>query len=319
MTSETLATVAQLHPVTQADAATLVAAWLATLRFEQGLSERTVDTYRHHVGRFTDWLDGLGLDVVSVGRQHIRTYMRNEAARGLAPSTRATALYAIRSFYAYLAEEEMVPVNPTVGMTVPGAATQRTLVYSDEEADAICAWAHDRKGTRWMVGASILQTFRFGGIRLAELCSLRLDRVDLGAKRLSVVGKGSKERTVPIPPVLATSLTTYINDVRPSLPDSPFVFVNPRGIAGREFHGRFSPWSVEDIVRQAGEGAGVSERHFPHRWRHTYATSLLRRGVDIYKVKRLLGHAKLVTTERYLHLTIDDLADAVDQAFPVQS
>jgi site-specific recombinase XerD len=97
--------------------------------------------------------------------------------------------------------------------------------------------------------------------------------------------------------------------VRPSLPDSPFVFANARGIAGRKFHGRFSPWSVE------GAGAGVSERHFPHRWRHTYATSLPSRGVDIYKVKRLLGHVKLVTTERYRHLTDDNLADAVEQAF----
>ena len=69
-------------------------------------------------------------------------------------------------------------------------------------------------------------------------------------------------------------------------------------------------------MREAGEVAGVSGRHFPHRWRHTYATSLLRRGVDVFKAKRLLGHSKLATTERYLHLVDDDLADAVDLAFP---
>ena len=115
---------------------------------------------------------------------------------------------------------------------------------------------------------------------------------------------------------LAPTVARYLAEVRCTLADSPCVFVNPRGNAERQFHGRVAPWSVEALVRQAGRGAGVGERHFPHRWRHTYATSLLRRGLDIYKVKRLLGHAKLATTERYLHLSDDDLADAVDLAFP---
>src|SRR5579863_8613065 len=186
MTAVPLATVARLHPMAQADAsdaAMLAAAWLTKLRFEEGLSERAVLTYRHHVGRFTDWLDGMGLDVISVQRTHVRSYLRNEAARGLAPSTRATALYAIRSFYAYLAEEEMVPVNPTTDLTVPGAAAQRTLIYTDQEADAIQTWAAQQPGRRWAVGSVIIATFRYSGLRLTELCSLRLDSLDMEAKR----------------------------------------------------------------------------------------------------------------------------------------
>jgi site-specific recombinase XerD len=131
MTAEPLATVGRLHPVTEAeasDAATLVAAWLAILRFEEGLSERSVVTYQHHVGRFTAWLDRLGLDVISVQRTHVRSYLRNEAARGPAPSTRATALFAIRSYFRYLVQEELLPVNPTTDLTVPGAAAQRTSI-----------------------------------------------------------------------------------------------------------------------------------------------------------------------------------------------
>ncbi|MGH9918811.1 MAG: tyrosine-type recombinase/integrase [Nitrososphaerales archaeon] len=153
--------------------------------------------------------------------------------------------------------------------------------------------------------------------RLGELVTLRLADLDLDANRLSVTGKGNKRRTVPIPPVLSPILHAYVAQVRPTLADSPFVFVNPRSHTHRAHHGSFAACAVEDLVHQAGEGAAVSERHFPHRWRDILnTTSLLRRGVDIYKVKRLLGHAKLVTTERYLHLSDDDLADAVDQAFP---
>ena len=251
----------------------------------------------------------------------MKAFLLHQAARGLAPVTRATGLYAIRSFFSYLVEEEIIGEDddPTQKVTVPGACSQRTFVYSDEEADAICTWAHDQATARWGVGACMLETFRYTGLRLAELCSLRLDDLDLGAKRLSVVGKGSKHRIVPIPPVLAPVLESYLDELRPTLPDSPFVFANPKANAARQYHGRFAPCSVEDLVRQAGEGAGVAGPHFPHRWRHSYATSLLRRGVDIFKVKRLLGHAKLATTERYLHLNDDDLADAIDKAFPERS
>ena len=300
--------------------ASLVAAWITDLRFHQGRSERTVSTYEQHFGAFCTWLaaEHPGVGLTEVRKLHVKAFLLDRAARGLAAVTRATALYAIRSFYAFLAEEEVIGEDddPTQRLTVPGAGAARTLVYTDEEADAICDWARAQPGARWAVGAVVLLTFRFTGLRLHELCTLRLDDLDLGAKRLSVVGKGSKLRTVPIPPVLSPALGAYLEDLRPGLPDSPFVFVNPRSLASRQHYGCFADCAVEDLVRQAGEGAGVSERHFPHRWRHTYATSLLRRGVDIYKVKRLLGHAKLVTTERYLHLTVDDLADALDQAFP---
>ena len=111
-----------------------------------------------------------------------------------------------------------------------------------------CDWARAQPGARWAVGAVILLTFRFTGLRLHELCTLRLDDLDLGAKRLSVVGKGSKLRTVPIPPVLSPALGAYLEDLRPGLPDSPFVFVNPRGNASRRFSGRFSPRAVEARV-----------------------------------------------------------------------
>lgn len=303
--------------------ASLVSAWLTDLRLHRGRTEATVSTYETHLTSFSAWLsvEHPGICLSEVGRLHVKAFLLDRAARGLAPVTRATGLYAIRSFYAYLAEEEVIgeDADPTMKVTVPGAGAARTLVYSDEEADAICDWARAQPGARWGVGAVILLTFRFTGLRLHELCSLRLDDLDLGAKRLSVVGKGSKLRTVPIPPVLSPALGTYLDDLRPGLADSPFVFVNPRSLASRQHHGCFADCAVEDLVRQAGEGAGVSERHFPHRWRHTYATSLLRRGVDIYKVKRLLGHSKLVTTERYLHLNDDDLADAVDKAFPERS
>ena len=116
--------------------------------------------------------------------------------------------------------------------------------------------------------------------------------------------------------MLAPVRQAYLEEVRPALPGSPDLFVNPKSIRGRQFHGRFGPRSVHELVRQAGECARVPGRRFPHRWRHTDATSLLRHGEDIHVARRLLGHSNIATTIRYLHLSDADLMDAVDRAFP---
>ncbi len=121
---------------------------------------------------------------------------------------------------------------------------------------------------------------------------------------------------MPVPAALAPILDDYLSRVRPELPGSAYVFANPHSFPGRGYDGRYNPRSVHDLVIAAGRGAGVAGPHFPHRWRHTYATSLIRRGVDVSKVQRLLGHSRLATTERYVHLVIEDLAAAVDEAFP---
>ena len=123
---------------------------------------------------------------------------------------------------------------------------------------------------------------------------------------------------VPIAPPLVPILEDYVCALRPAVPKSAFFFVNPSAQKGGRSAGRFGPWSVTVLVRDAGTGAGVSGRHFPHRWRHSYATSLLRRGADIHVVQRLLGHSNIATTTRYLHLSDADLAAAVDKAFPLK-
>jgi integrase/recombinase XerD len=163
-----------------------------------------------------------------------------------------------------------------------------------------------------------LATLRYTGLRRNEIAMLRLDQVDLDARRISLVGKGDKARIVPIAPPLVPILDDYVGTLRPGRPTSAFFFVNPSSQRGGTNAGRYGPMSVSVLVRAAGTGAGVSGRHFPHRWRHSYATSLLRRGADIHVVQRLLGHSNIATTTRYLHLSDADLTDAVDKAFPAE-
>src|ERR1017187_7130171 len=107
--------------------------------------------------------------------------------------------------------------------------------------------------------------------------------------------------------MLAPVRQAYLEEVRPALPGSSDLFVNPKPIRGRQFHGPFGSRSVHEPVLLAGEGARGPCPHFPHRWRHTYATSLLRHGEDIHVARRLLGHSNIATTIRYLHLSDADL------------
>jgi len=121
-------------------------------------------------------------------------------------------------------------------------------------------------------------------------------------------------RDVPIPHDLDAVLRDYLGNVRPQLPASSYLFANPK--RNWKLCGRYGPRALYGLVQEAGSSAGVTGRHFPHRWRHTYATCLIRRGVDLHVVQRLLGHSNIATTTRYLHLSDADLLDAIDRAFP---
>jgi site-specific recombinase XerD len=193
----------------------------------------------------------------------------------------------------------------------------RTDVDSDAEADLMLSRAVEQPGLRGRVGQP-LATLRYTGLRRNEVCIVRLDGVDLDARRLSVVGKGDKPRIVPIAPPLVPILDAYLTTLRPHLPKSAFFFANPSSHHGHRYEGRMGPTTVAKVVLRAGTEAGIAGRHFPHRWRHSYATTLLRRGVDIHVVQRLLGHANIATTTRYLHPSDADLSEAVERAFPAE-
>ena len=199
-------------------------------------------------------------------------------------------------------------------VTLASPVRSRIEFYSDPEADSIIEWTAAQPGLRWQVGRVLLLTLRYSGLRAGELVSLRTEQVDLDDRRISLVGKGRKPRVIPIPHLLADVLREYLEELRPKLPASPYLFANPRG--NWSLHGRYGPRALHNLVVEAGTSAGVAGRHFAHRWRHTYATSLVRRGEDIHVVQRLMGHSNIATTSRYMHLSDADLIDAIDRAFP---
>jgi integrase/recombinase XerD len=298
------------------DEAMLLHGYDAHLQLLENRPKTTAGTYRSHVKGFLRYL-AINYPSVTLGevsKLQVRAWFLYEANRGIAPITRSTKLFAVRSFYRFLVAEDMCEENPASLVTLPSPVRPRIEFYSDAEADAIIEWASVQPGLRWQVGRAMLLTLRFCGLRAKELVTLSTSEVDLDARRLSFVGKGRKPRVIPIPHLLGDVLREYLEELRPSLPKSAYLFANPRG--NRSLRGRYGPRALHNLVAEAGTSAGVAGRHFAHRWRHTYATSLVRRGEDIHVVQRLMGHSNIATTSRYLHLSDADLIEAIDRAFP---
>ena len=298
------------------DEAMLLDAYDAHLQLLENRPKTTAGTYRTHVKGFLRYLaiNYPSAALCDVTKLQVRAWVLHEANRGIAPITRSTAVFAVRSFYRFLIAEGLSEQNPASLVTLPSPNRPRVEFYSDTEANAIIEWAAGQPGLRWQVGRALLLTLRYTGLRLKEVVSLRTEEVDLDARRISLVGKGRKPRVVPIPHLLEAVLREYLDELRPQLPASAYLFANLRG--NRSLRGRYGARALHNLVVEAGTGAGVTGRHFPHRWRHTYATSLIRRGEDIHVVQRLMGHSNIATTTRYLHLSDADLLEAIDRAFP---
>ena len=298
------------------DEAMLLDGYDAHLQLLENRPKTTAGTYRSHVKGFLRYMaiNYPSVALSEVTKLQMRAWFFHEANRGIAPVTRSTKLFAVRSFYRFLIAEDMSEENPASLVTLASPVRSRIEFYSDPEADSIIEWTSAQPGLRWQVGRVLLLTFRYTGLRMKELVNLRTEEVDLEARRISLVGKGRKPRVIPIPHLLADTLREYLDEIRPNLPTSSYLFANPRG--NRSLRGRYGPRALHNLVVEAGTSAGVAGRHFAHRWRHSYATSLVRRGEDIHVVQRLMGHSNIATTSRYLHLSDADLIEAIDRAFP---
>lgn len=230
---------------------------------------------------------------------------------------------ALRRFYAWLVITEQASHDPTVHLRAPRITPGEIPVYPPDQIGQILGHTGSLTHLRGRIRHTIVATLRFIGMRSGELRTLRRDRLDLQAEQALVIGKGLRPRIVVIPPPLRPILWAFLDEVRPELPDSPLLLSNPSSRVTTPLIG-FSHEALYREVELAGRGADVPGRHFPHRWRHTFATELnMRGGVDIHLVQRLLGHSSIASTLGSSHLAIDDLQDTVaglfadDQRWPV--
>jgi len=233
--------------------------------------------------------------------------------RGLDPASQARILSTVRSFFKWLFETRRIEMNPASGLRNPKQPKRLPAFLTEGESRALLDLppAVDFPTSRL---ACLLELLYASGLRVSELVGLDLQDLFLDQRTLRVMGKGRKERMVPYHALAAGILDGYLAFrsaflAERSLPPSAALFLNQRG-------GRLTPTSVRGLLRSALEAAAVRSRVSPHALRHSFATHLLNRGMDLRAIQELLGHASLSTTQRYTHLGLEDLAQTYEKAHP---
>lgn len=297
------------------------------LEHERRYSPSTLRAYLGDVSEldaFLERFDG-ALSLGAVDRPELRAWL-GEISRRTSPRTLARKLGSVRAFYAYLEERGRVMKNPARALRMPRQRRHLPLVLSAAAADELMrAPFAAETGTAEMAGsetnvalrdAAVLELLYGSGLRVGEVVSLDLSQIDLGALRLRVVGKGRKERVVPISEPASQALSRYLA-VREAFlgPKTPERDRNALffGVRGR----RLGTRQVEARVHRYGlSSVGRGDVH-PHALRHSAATHMLEGGADLRAIQDFLGHESVATTEKYTHLSAQKLAEVYDRAHPL--
>lgn len=280
-------------------------------------SPGTIREYRRNASEFLAFLGARGVDWRSPDRTAIRTYLAALADRGLAPSSVAGRLAAVRSLYRHALRNGRIDADPLAGVRAPRRPSRLPRVLSTDEAAALVT-APRRQPSRDEAlarrDAALLELLYATGMRISELAGLTVDRVDVARRRARVTGKGNKERDLLFGAPAAAALRAYLAEARPVLAarsrqPSSAVFLNANG----------TPLSVRGarlVLERWVTAAGTPARTSPHTLRHSFATHLLEGGADLRVVQELLGHANLQTTQVYTHLSDAALRSAYRGAHP---
>jgi integrase/recombinase XerD len=295
---------------------TLVEDFLQYLRHERGQAEHTQKTYAALLGKFTAWAAKQNLtDWKSVELKHLMAFLQYERARPLADEPKESVkrlssesvyleIAALRAFYRFAETEKLLPANVAENLSLPRRWQRLPKALSNDEIKKLLE-PEKPETPESLCDQAVLELGYASGLRLAELRNLRLEQLHLDAGFINVIGKGNKERVVPVGRTAVAALNRYIETGRPKL-------VTPRSPANVFLTRRGTPFAAVTLwlhIKQRVSRAGVARNITPHMLRHSFATHLLEHGADLRVIQELLGHANISTTEVYTHVTGNRLRD----------
>ena len=278
--------------------------FLSHLAVERRVSPHTLDAYRRDLAALSGWAEGQGVDLVDVRAEQLRAFVAAEHRRGLSAKSLQRRLSACRSFYAWLLRHGRIAASPAAAIRAPKAPRKLPQVLDPDEVKVLVEVPTDVPlGLR---DRALLELFYSSGLRLSELCALRWRDLDFDGGLVTVLGKGGKQRSVPMGSFARAALAAWQASTG----------------AGREspvFPGRngpISPRAVQYRLRQLAQRQGLFKRVHPHLLRHSFASHILESSGDLRGVQELLGHADIATTQIYTHLDFQHLAKVYDAAHP---
>lgn len=301
----------------------LVEDFLVYVRHERGQAEHTQRTYEALLRKFISWAQGQGLtDWRQVQLPHLIAYLDHERQRApadqpkgstgrLSSETLYLEIAALRAFYRFAENEKHLPDNIAENLSLPRRWKRLPKDLSATEIDQLLKPLPVETPSD-LADQAVLELAYASGLRLSELCGVRLEQLHLEAGFITVIGKGNKERVTPVGRTALAALQRYLEAARPKLvtpKSSAAVFLNQRGRP-------FAPVTLWKRIKRRARLAGLARNVTPHMLRHSFATHLLEHGADLRVIQELLGHASISTTEVYTHVGGNRLREVHRQFHP---
>ncbi len=279
------------------------------MQLEKSQASNTIDGYLRDVSKLFAFLElhYPMLSVLKLELNHLQLFVKWLNEFGIAPTTQARIISGIKSFYNYLIMEDLLKNNPSELLESPKLGRKLPDVLSTEEIDAIIAQIDlsKKEGAR---NKAIIETLYSCGLRVSELVNLKLSELFFDEGFIKVIGKGNKQRLVPIGSAAVKYINIYKNEIRNHLvidkKHEDFLFLNNRGK-------QLTRVMIFTIIKRLCEKAGIKKKISPHTFRHSFATHLVEGGADLRAVQEMLGHASITTTEIYTHLDTNYLKENI--------
>jgi integrase/recombinase XerD len=309
------------HGGTEADSllGRSMSGWLDHLRVERGAAANTLSSYRRDLTRYRQFLGERGIsDPAAVGESDVTEFLAclREGAPERPPlsaSSAARTLVAVRGLHKFLVMEGATDTDPAAGVAPPRAPKRLPKAISINDVENLLSTVSLGGTPATLRDRAMLELLYGSGARIGEAVGLDLDDIDLEQGSVRLVGKGSKERVVPLGSYARAAVRAYTVRARPSVAQrgkgTPALFLNQRG----ERLSRQGAWAV---IHATAQRAGLGDRVSPHTLRHSFATHLLDGGADIRVVQELLGHASVTTTQIYTMVTVQRLREVYAEAHP---
>ncbi len=283
------------------------------LQLEKSLSKNTIEAYLHDLEKLSQYNDAFhyGFSPEDFKLKHLREFIGWLNELGLSAFSQARIISGIKAFFDYLLMEDMINVSPAALLEMPRLARTLPDVLSAEEIESIISFI-DLSRPYAHRNRAIVETLYSCGLRVSELVNLKLTDIYFDEKYLRIIGKGNKERLVPIGKLALKQIDNYLEERKQMKIDSAaknFLFLNNRG----KFISRVM---VFYIIKKLVKDAGIHKTISPHTFRHSFATVLIENGADLRAVQTMLGHSSITTTEIYTHLDKQYLRSVVDEFHP---
>ena len=282
------------------------------LQFEKRFSPNTVIAYKKDLYQFSEFINSIEPDLLSISHQQVRTWIVSLMDNGIEPKSINRKVSSLRSFYKFLQREGLINSSPMLHVKAPKIPKRLPVVITEQKMDSLLdadnVFSDDFEGVR---NRLILELLYGTGMRLSELVSLSNEDVNIYENQIKVLGKRNKERIIPISKVLATLITDYQvlkNNQDFIIKSSSLIVTND----GKAVYPKF----IYRVVHSVLSFISTQDKKSPHILRHSFATTLLNRGADLNAIKELLGHSSLAATQVYTHNSVEKLKSIYKQAHP---